>query len=126
MGGIAVEEIATEEVQAEEIPVVELGEEVSVAEIAEDLPTTEFIDDITEKEDIPIDSEEPCQGIEEVSEEPPVVRASDFEAENETNTKEIFSSTEISEKEKLIKETSTEQIMAMKQATEESTTPALA
>merc|ERR1712109_132217 len=121
---IAVEEVATEEVQAEEIPVVELGEEVSVAETAEDLPATEFIDDITEKEDIPIDSEEPCQR--EVSEEPPVVRERASEAENETHTKEIFSSTEISEREKLIKETSAEQIMAMKQATEESTTPALA
>merc|ERR1712156_1302523 len=123
---VAVEEVAVEEVKAEEIPVVELGDEVSVAETAEDLPTTEFIDDITEKEDIPIDSEESCQGIEEVTEEPPVVRASDFEAENETNTKEICCSSEISEKEKLIKETSAEQIMAMKQATEESTTPALA
>merc|ERR1712156_162874 len=119
-------EVATEEVQAEEIPVVELCEEVSVAETAEDLPTIEFIDDITEKVDIPIDSEVPCQRVEEVTEEPPVVRVCDSEAENETHAKEIFSATEISEKEKLIKETSAEQIMAMKQATEESTTPALA
>merc|ERR1712156_1029003 len=103
-----------------------IGEEVSVAETAEDLHTTEFIDDITEKEDIPIDSEEPCQRVEEVTEEPHVVRVCDSEAENETHAKEIFSATEISEKEKLIKETSAEQIMAMKQATEESTTPALA
>ena len=124
--GIAVEEVADEEVKAEEIPVVELCEEVSVAETAEDLPTTEFIDDITEKEDIPIDSEVPCQRVEEVNEEPPVERVCDSEAENETHAKEIFSATEISEKEKLIKETSAEQIMAMKQATEESTTPALA
>merc|ERR1712156_387847 len=124
--GIAVEEVADEEVKAGEIPVVELCEEVSVAETAEDLPTTEFIDDITEKEDIPIDSEAPCQRVEEVTEEPPVVREGDSEAENETHAKEIFSATEISEKEKLIKETSAEQIMAMKQATEESTTPALA
>ena len=124
--GIAVEEVADEEVKAEEIPVVELCEEVSVAETAEDLPTTEFIDDITEKEDIPIDSEVPCQRVEEVNEEPPVERVCDSEAENESHTKEIFSATEISEKEKLIKETSAEQIMAMKQATEESTTPALA
>merc|ERR1712156_1276535 len=123
---IAVEEVADEEMKAEENPVEKLGDEVNVAETAEDLPSTEFIDDITEKEDIPIDSEEPCQQVEEVTEEPPVVREGDSEAKNETHTKETIPLKEISEKEELMKVTSAEQIVAMKQATEESTTPALA
>merc|ERR1712156_184000 len=132
--GEAVKEMTLQEVSAteagdEEVAVEEpsVGEEVAVEEVAvEGVAAEEFIDDITEKEDIPIDSEVPCQRVEEVNEEPPVERVCDSEAENESHTKEIFSATEISEKEKLIKETSAEQIMAMKQATEELITPALA
>merc|ERR1711936_1328596 len=53
--------------------------------------------------------------------------SSDSEPEKETASEEIFSLTEVSgKKEELVKEVSAEEIMAMKEATEESTTPALA
>merc|ERR1712212_1205748 len=80
-------------------------------------------------EDVAAPVEEAAAPVEEVSApvEEIVVESTSSDSEQETVSQEIFSLTEVSQKkEEIIKEPSAEEIMAFKEAKEESVTPALA
>ena len=84
------------------------------------LPTTELTDDWMDDDMGSINSEE---SDEEVNEVPAVVE--NASSEKEIASQEIFSLTEVSAvKEEMIKEVSAEEIMAMKEAQEDSLAPA--